>query len=79
MVNKLVEEWNETIDEVKLTKTTPAENENNYKCNSYTVHIVLFSILLTTNVGIGAYFAYYKYVNRNKRDVSKYYDYVYHP
>ena len=65
LVNKLVEEWNETIDEVKLTKITPAENENNYKCNSYTVHIVLFSILFTTNVGIGAYFAYYKYVNRN--------------
>ena len=50
---------------MKLTKITPAENENNYKCNSYTVHIVLFSILFTTNVGIGAYFAYYKYVNRN--------------
>ena len=26
MVNKLVEECNETIDEVKLTKITPAEN-----------------------------------------------------
>ena len=30
-VNKLVEECNETIDEVKLIKITPAENENNYK------------------------------------------------
>ena len=76
MVNKLVE-CNETIDEVKLTKITPAEN--NYKYNSCTVYIVLFSIHFIINVGIGAYFAYYKYVNHNKRNVSKYYDYAYHP
>ena len=67
LVNKLVEESNETIDEVKLTKITPAENENNYKCNSCTVYIVLFSILFIINVGIGAYFVYYKYVNCNKK------------
>ena len=79
LVKKLIDECNETIDEVKLTKITPAENENNYKCNSCTVYIVLFSILFIINVGIGAYFAYYKYVNRNKRNVSKYYDYAYHP
>ena len=77
MVNKLVEECNETIDEVKLTKITPAENENNYKCNSCTVYIVLFSILFIINVGIGAYFVYYKYMNLNKKNASKYYDYVY--
>ena len=75
LVNKLVEECNETIDEEK--KLTPAENENNYKHNSCILYIVLFSIFLTINVGIGAYFAYYKYVNRNKKNVSKYYDYVY--
>ena len=67
MVNKLVEKCNENIDEVKLTKITPAENENNYKCNSCTVYIVLFSKLFIINVGIGAYFVYYKYVNRNKK------------
>ena len=78
MLNKLVEESTETIGEVKLTKMTPAENENNYKCNSCTVTIVLFSILFIINVGIGAYFVYYKYVNRNKKNVSKYYDYAYH-
>ena len=77
LVNKLVE-CSETIDEMKLTKITLAENENSYKCNSCILYIVLFSIFFTINVGIGAYLAYYKYMNRNKRNVSKYYDYVYH-
>ena len=31
MADKLVEECNETVDEVKLTKITLAENENKYK------------------------------------------------
>ena len=34
LVNKLVEECNETIDEMKLTKIALAGNENSYKCNS---------------------------------------------
>ena len=76
LVNKLVEECNETIDEEKLT---PAENENSHKCKSWTVYIVLFSILFIISVEIGAHFVYYKYVNPNKEKVSKYYDYVYHP
>ena len=54
LVNKLVEECNETIGEVKLTKITLAENENSYECNSCILYIVLFSIFLTVNVGIGA-------------------------
>ena len=33
------------------------------------LHIVLFSIFFTINVGIGAYFVYYKYMNRNKENV----------
>ena len=41
------------------------------------VYIMLFWIFFTINVsGIGAYFVYYKYVNRNKENVSKY-DYIY--
>ena len=67
MVNKLIDECNETIDEVNLSKITFAENENSYKCNSSILHIVLFSIFFTINVGIVAYFAYYKYTNRNKK------------
>ena len=78
LTNKLTEECNETIDEVKLTKITHTENENSYKHNSCTVYIVLFSIFFIINVGIGTYFVYYKYTNRNERNVSKYYDYVYH-
>ena len=41
MVNKLVEECNETIDEVKLTL---AENENSYKHKFCILHIVLFLV-----------------------------------
>ena len=78
MVNKLVEECNETIDEVKLTKITIAENKNSYKHKFCILYIVLFSIFFIINVVIGTYFVYYKYMNRNKRNVSKYYDYVYH-
>ena len=78
MVNKLVEECNETIDKVKLTKITLDENEKNYKCNSCTVHIVVFSIFFIINVGIGTYFVLILYMNRNKTNFSKYYDYVYH-
>ena len=74
MVNKLVEEYNKTIDEVKQTKITIAENENSYKHKYCILYLVLLSIFFITNVVICAYFVYYKYVNRN---VSKYYDYVY--
>ena len=59
LVDKLVEECNETIDqEVEII------DNNKNKCNSC---ITLFSIFFIINVGIGAYFAYYKYVNRNKK------------
>ena len=70
MVNKLVE-CNETIDEeVEIT------DNNKNKCNSCTMYMVLFSIFCTINVGIGAFFGYYKYVNHNKKNISRY-DYVY--
>ena len=42
-----------------------------HKCNSWTLYIVLFSILFTIKVGIGTYFAYCKYLNRNKENVSR--------
>ena len=53
LVDKLLEECAETVEEVKI-----AENENTHKCNSCILYIVLFSILLTINVGIGTYFVY---------------------
>ena len=71
MVDKLIEECNENIDEeVKIL------DKSEDKCSSCILYIVLFSIFFTINVGIGAYFAYYKYVNCNKKNVSRY-DYVY--
>ena len=62
LVDKLIDECTETTDEeVKILD----KNEN--KCSSYILYIMLFSIFFTINVGIGAYFVYYKYVNRNKK------------
>ena len=70
LVDKLVDECDENIDEVKIV------SESKNKFNSCILYIVLFSIFFTINVGIGAYFVYYKYMKRNKKTVSKY-DYVY--
>ena len=66
LVDKLVDECAETVEEVKLAKITLTKNENKYKCNSCTLNIVLFSILFTINVGIGAYFVYFHwYLKKN--------------
>ena len=46
LFDKLVDECTETVEEVKLAKTTLAENENIYKCSSCTVYTVLFWIFL---------------------------------
>ena len=73
MVDKLVKECNENIEETSLVKI----NSTKCKRDSCILHIALFSIFFTINIGIGAYFAYYKYMNRNKQNVSAY-DYVYH-
>ena len=72
MVDKLVEQCNENIEETSLVKINLAK----CKRNSYILYIVLFSIFFTINIGIGTYFVYYKYINRNKKNVSAY-DYVY--
>ena len=58
LIDKLVDECAETVEEVKLAKMTLAKNENKYKCNSCTLYIVLFSILFTINLGIGALFIF---------------------
>ena len=72
LANKLIDECTETIEETSLVKFNSKKCKHNY-CKLY---IVLFSIFFTINVGIGAYFAYYKHANPNKKNVSKY-DYVY--
>ena len=66
----MIDECNETVDEVKIT------SESKNKCNSCIMYIALFSMFFTINVGIAAYFVYYKYMNRNKENVSVN-DYVY--
>ena len=70
LVNKLADECNETIDEVKIV------SENKNKRNYCILYIALHWIFFTINVGVAAYFVYYKYMNRNNDNVSKY-DYVY--
>ena len=71
LVDKLVDECDENIDEeVKIFDN----NEN--KCNSCLLYILLFSKFFIIYVGIATYFVYYKYTNRNKENFSIY-DYVY--
>ena len=76
LVGKLVQECTENLAEAKIAEITLAEDENKYKCSSCALYIVLFSIIFTINIGVGTYFIYYKYVNRNKENISRC-DYVY--
>ena len=70
LVDKLVEECNEIVEEVKIV----GKNEDRWSfCILY---IMLFSVIFTINIGIGVCFVYYKYMNHNKQNISKY-DYVY--
>ena len=58
------------IEEVKVV------GKNEDKCSSCILYIVLFSIFFTISIGIATYFAYYKYMNHSKENVSKF-DYAY--
>ena len=53
-----------------------SDNENKHKCSSCIVYIMLFLLNFAINIGIAAYFAYYKYMSHNKKNVSRY-DYNY--
>ena len=67
LVAPLIEECTETVEELKLAKTTLAENENSYKCSSCTVHSLLFWVFFTINVGwIGAYYVYSQWYLKKK-------------
>ena len=72
LLDKLTEECIENIDKVK----TASENNRKNKYNSCTLYILLFSIIFAINIGIGAYFIYYKWMNRDKETASRY-DYIY--
>ena len=68
--DKLIEECNENIEEeVKIL------DKREDKCSSCILYIVLFSIFFAINIEIATYFIYYKYINHNEENVSKY-DYV---
>ena len=73
LVDKLFEECTENIKEVKLAKITWAEDKTVSKF-SCTVYAVLIAIIFTINKGVGTYFIYCKYMNRDKECK---YDYVY--
>ena len=60
--DKLIDECNENIEEEIKTL-----DQSEDKCSSCILYIVLFSIFFTINIGIAAYFIYYKYINHNKK------------
>ena len=72
LADKLVEEYAETAEEVKIVN----KNMHKNKCSFCILHIALFSIFFAINIGIGVYFVYYKYINCNKETSSRY-DFVY--
>ena len=43
---------------------------------SFTIYVALIAVIFAISIGIGTYFVYYKYMNRNKENVPRY-DYVY--
>ena len=57
LLDKLVDKYSETVEEVKLAKITLAENENSYECSSCTVHVVMRIVIFTILTGITIYFA----------------------
>ena len=61
LVDKLVEEYTENIDEVKIAEMALFEHGN--ECVSYcTICVILAVIVSTISIGIGTYFAY-QYMN----------------
>ena len=63
---KLVDKLIETIEEVKLAEITTMElhcfkNENNYKCSSCKVYVVLMIVFFTIFTGITISFIYYNW------------------
>ena len=69
LVNKSAEECVENIEEIKIAKVIPAENEKKHKYSSFTLYIVLFSLIVTTNIGIRSYFLYFYWYS--KKDVTR--------
>ena len=67
--DKLVEEFTENIDEVKIAGVALFEYGHECAC-FYTFFVVLSVIALTISIEIGVYFAY-KYMNHVKKTTAK--------
>ena len=65
LVNKLVEEYTETDDEVRMAKITLVEYEKEWKSSS-TLYIVLFSVFLTISIGISTVFVYFDWYSEDE-------------
>ena len=61
LVDKLIDEYTKTIEEVKLANITIFENENNYKYGCCIVYIALMIVIFTTFIVIIIYFIYYSW------------------
>ena len=61
LIDKLVDEYAETVEEVKIAKINLAENENKYKCSSCTLYTVLMIVVFIICAEIGTYFVYYNW------------------
>ena len=65
LVDKLVEDCTENIEETRLVEKASSKNEIKHTCSSCIVYIVLFSIILAINIGIGTYFVYSHWYLKN--------------
>ena len=61
MQKKVVDECNETVEEVRLAKITLAKNESGNKYSSCTVYIALMIVVFTIFTRITTYFVYYSW------------------
>ena len=59
LVAKLVDEFTETVEEVKLARITYAKNESENKYSSCTVYLVFMVVFFTIFTGITIYFICY--------------------
>ena len=61
LTNKLINDCTKTIEETKLVKITFNENENNYKCGSCIVYIVLMIVAFAISTEITVSLVYYNW------------------
>ena len=69
LVYILNEEYTDNVEEAKLAGIALSEDENKHKNkrSSCALYILFFSIIFTIKYGVGTYFTYYKYMNRDKK------------